>query len=771
MDKHKKRRSSEEVVLMSMSAFASIVILPFACYRFMEQHWPSFFTDLALITGLLSVFICVYFTRKIKLAAWLAISIAVIGICLIVKFNGTFPIYWCYPVIIATYFLIKPTVAVFICLGMLSVLLALVMDILAFVDLFTFLATSLITIVFSYVFSKKTLHQHKKISHNAHVMQLRNQALEEIVHGSDLSGSLDNLCRNIEHGFAGMKCCVALVSADRKVIEVGAAPSMKDNFISAVAEQEIVLSLNPCAYAIKSKSRVVIEDIAQSHQWPQWRDICVLNGLGACWSEPILGSNGQVLGTFSFYHVAARKPTRKETALIIQVANLVSMAIERERSNHLIWHQANFDQLTNLPNRNMMQDHLKQSLAVANRERKQVAVAFLDLDHFKEVNDRLGHDIGDLFLIETAKRLKACLRATDDVARLGGDEFVVTMTNIDGYRDIEVITEHIVNALSTPYYLQNEIVHSSVSIGVTVYPDDGRDIDTLLKNADQAMYGAKHSGRNGCHFFTAAMRDVAEQRYQMLQDLRVALAQQQFMLYYQPIVCMKSQQIIKAEALLRWQHPDKGIIYPNDFISLAEETGLIVDIGNWVVEQVIEQLTDWQTQIHPEFQVSINTSPVQYRQGYHHLAQWTKKMRMKCLSSNALCLEITENLLMSDKIEVHQTLTQLQEVGLEIAIDDFGTGYSSFGYLKQYSADYLKIDQSFVNKITQDPKELALCEAIIVMAKKLGIKVIAEGIETLAQAQLLNKIGCDYAQGYYFAKPMTKDDFEAYISQKLLIEV
>ncbi|MFD2164665.1 EAL domain-containing protein [Thalassotalea euphylliae] len=766
MENKNKNRSTEEVLLLSISVFAILVLAPFAYFRFTEQEWLIFGIDIALMLSMLGIFAMTVYQRSIKVTSKLLVAVAFSGLCGVVAVKGQFPLYWSYPVIIATYFMFPAAIAVFISLALLSILLYLVMDSMTIAAGFTFLATTLITIVFSYVFSKKMGKQHKKISYHANVMRLRNEALEKIVHGSDLNTALSSLCLNLEDSYPDMLCCTSLVDETGALIRVGAAPSFPAEFVESIEGLPIAYSVNPCAYAIKSKERVVVEDIQVSHQWPAWRNACTKLDLKTCWSEPIFDSNGQAIGTFAFYHRSKRIPSKKETALIVQVANLVSLAIERERANQLIWRQANYDQLTGLPNRNMMRDHLKQSMAVAKRDSKRVAVAFLDLDHFKDINDTQGHYVGDLFLQEIAKRLKTCLRATDDVARLGGDEFVVTMTDIGELRDVEIVCEHITKALSTPFSLKGKMVHSSVSIGVTIFPDDGEDIDVLLRNADQAMYGAKQGGRNSCHFFTESMREATDKRYQMIEDLRIAVEQNQFEVQFQPIVCLLTQEIQKAEALIRWNHPEKGLIMPSEFIGLAEETGLIVDIGDWVAEHVIELLSQWNKAFDVSFQISVNTSPLQYKKNSESIIRWATKLTEHCLPTNALCLEITENMLMSSDRSVQETVTALQNMGVEIAIDDFGTGYSSFGYLKKFATNYLKIDRSFVKKIESDPNELALCEAIVVMAKKLGINVVAEGIETHKQAQYLTDIGCHYGQGYHFAKPMRQQDFIKLVSQQ-----
>ena len=324
----------------------------------------------------------------------------------------------------------------------------------------------------------------------------------------------------------------------------------------------------------------------------------------------------------------------------------------------------------------------------------------------------------------------------------------------------EEVAGNILAALSQPFQLQQELVYVSASLGIAVFPDDATELDDLLKNADQAMYGAKSAGRGCYHYFTESMRASIQNRITLINDLRNAIARGELHLVYQPIFELTGQKVDKAEALLRWHHPERGNISPADFIPLAEESGLIVDIGNWVFEQAARQAKQWRRQFADNFQISINTSPLQYRSNTDSPADWLAWLAKQQLDADALTLEITENLLMNDYENVNRRLAQLRRSGMEISIDDFGTGYSSLSYLKKFHIDYLKIDKSFVQKMTKDSDDLIICEAMVVMANKLGIKVIAEGIETTEQMQLLKDMGCRYGQGYWLAKPLAVEQFE-----------
>ncbi len=433
---------------------------------------------------------------------------------------------------------------------------------------------------------------------------------------------------------------------------------------------------------------------------------------------------------------------------------------ERKSAEALIWAQAHFDPLTGLPNRRMMRERLEQEIKKCRRDQRRLALLFVDLDHFKEVNDTLGHDQGDLLLVEAARRIRHCLRETDTVARMGGDEFTVLMTDLENADRLEGVLQKILDTLSTAFVLSHEQVFISASVGVTIYPDDASDIEGLLKNADQALYAAKGAGRNRYRFFTPALQVATQHRAQIVHDLRNALAERQLRVFYQPIVDLASGAISKAEALVRWQHPTRGLVSPAEFIPVAESSGLIVPLGEWVFQQAANQVRQWRQTLHPHFQVSINKSPVQFESPDPQAMPWVDQLRALALDGSSIVVEITEGLLLSTSDGVVEQLLRLGDDGIQVSLDDFGTGYSSLAYLQKFDIDYLKIDQSFVRQLVADSTDLALCQAIIVMAHTLGIKVVAEGIETEQQRQLLAEAGCDYGQGYLFSRPVPAHEFE-----------
>lgn len=435
----------------------------------------------------------------------------------------------------------------------------------------------------------------------------------------------------------------------------------------------------------------------------------------------------------------------------------------QKQSEELIWRQANYDSLTNLPNRQLLTLRLEQEINRMSRTGQGLALIFMDLDGFKEVNDSLGHKLGDDLLVLVADRLAAQVRSTDMVARFSGDLFVLLLTGLADQVSVEQLVMKVRSAFEQPFELGDEAVFTSVSFGITLCPEDGRDPWELLKNADQAMFSAKVTGRGRYQFFTETLQLAAQRRMQLAKDLRHALSDQQLFLEYQPIVSLADECLSKVEALIRWQHPQLGLVSPAEFIPVAEETGLISEIGDWVFREAVSQSEAWQAMLQRPFQISINTSPVQYRDDTHRVSGWINFLRERCLSCNIISLEITEGMLMENSADIENCLLLIRDAGMEVALDDFGTGYSSLSYLKRMDIDFLKIDRSFVTNLRADSDDLALCEAMIVMAHRLGIQVVAEGIETQEQKALLKSAQCDFGQGYYFSRPLSAERLEAFL--------
>jgi len=451
-----------------------------------------------------------------------------------------------------------------------------------------------------------------------------------------------------------------------------------------------------------------------------------------------------------------------EKGEIIRYVALFSDITKRKKAEELIQYQANHDALTNLPNRILFMDRLSQAINKVNREIKKVALMFIDLDRFKWVNDTLGHSAGDELLQETAQRLLSCVRRTDTVARLGGDEFVIILPDVMKTMNAGVVAQKILDYLAKPFYLNNNEIFISGSIGITIFPNDATETEELLKNADTAMYRAKESGRNTYQFFTAEMNTRAAHRMQLESELHHALENQEFKLFYQPIVTLKSKKIQGAEALLRWHHPTRGLILPEEFLPLAEETGLISQIGTWVVETVCHQLAEWKFPFEPNFYVSINLSVKQCRH-VDFKSSLDKIIEATQVPACSLILEVTENVSINELEDTVAALHDIRNKGARIAIDDFGTGHSSLNRIKHFPVDILKIDRSFIRDVSKNEKDNALVEAILKMAHSLGIKVVAEGIEIEDQLEFLHAQGCDFGQGYYFCEPLPPELLEQFI--------
>jgi len=430
----------------------------------------------------------------------------------------------------------------------------------------------------------------------------------------------------------------------------------------------------------------------------------------------------------------------------------------RKRYEQQLLRQANYDVLTGLPNRMLALDRLKLAIAQARRDETQVGVMFLDLDNFKHINDTLGHDAGDTLLIEASKRVSSCLRGTSTVARLGGDEFLVVLPGLSGPDAACQVADRILKTFSTPFMLGGQEVFVTTSIGIATFPQDSDNSGTLLQHADAAMYEAKHKGKSAYSRFTPEMTEVSHERLQMESYMRKAMELGEFELYFQPIIDTHSGKLVSAEALLRWNNPALGMVMPDRFIPLAEETGLIIPIGEWVIQEACKAARNWQTLTGNPIGVAVNVSPRQFRDpGFTDAVM--RALDASGLSPKLLELEITERLILDNSIETADILRKLDRSGIRLTVDDFGTGYSALSYLKSYPFDTLKIDKSFIQDVLTENDDASLVRAIITMAHSLGLKVVAEGVEAEAQTHFLKEEHCDYSQGYFYSTPLPEQDF------------
>lgn len=437
---------------------------------------------------------------------------------------------------------------------------------------------------------------------------------------------------------------------------------------------------------------------------------------------------------------------------------------KRKWAEETVVHMAYYDSLTDLPNRFLIQDRLNQLLTQARRKKKLVAIFMLGLDRFKSVNDTLGHALGDQILQAVGKRLAGSIRETDTIGRLGGDEFLILVPEIPSVEEAGKIAHEMLTSLRPPIHVNGHEVNLTASIGISVFPHDGDDVESLFKDADTALARAKHQGRNNYQLYTPAMHVEIFGRMVLENSMRKALSREEFVVHYQPIVELKSRRLVGTEALVRWQHPEIGLISPMEFIPIAEENGLIVPIGEWVLRAACEKVRYWHESGLPPLSLSVNLSARQFQDAnLLEMIEWV--LRKTSLESRHLEIEITEGIAMENVDFTLTTLRRLKEMGVRIAIDDFGVGYSSLSYLKEFPIDSLKVDQSFVRDLTSDPADAAIVSAVIVLAHSLKMRVIAEGVETQEQLDYLKRQGCDMAQGYLFSKPLPPDQLEALILQ------
>ncbi|HEX4050633.1 MAG TPA: EAL domain-containing protein [Steroidobacteraceae bacterium] len=430
--------------------------------------------------------------------------------------------------------------------------------------------------------------------------------------------------------------------------------------------------------------------------------------------------------------------------------------------------QANYDSLTGLANRALFSDRLERAILTADRSGAAPAVVFFDLDRFKFINDTLGHSVGDALLRTVADRLGGCVRECDTVARLGGDEFVVLVNGHGGADTIKTLVDRLIAAVIAPWTIEHGTFNVTCSVGIALYPNDGISAEILLKHADSAMYRAKELGRNSCQFFTTELNEFLTEKQTLQRGLSRALEQQQLQLYYQPRVDLTNARIVGVEALLRWNLPGHGLLDPGRFIPIAEDTGLILPIGRWVLEQACRQNLAWQRQGLPPIPISVNVSAVQFQQqDFVHTV--TSILENTELPAKHLELEVTESLLMQDASQLVDRVLQLKAFGISISIDDFGTGYSSLAYLKRFAVDRLKVDRSFIGDLREGTDDAAIARTIIVLGHTLGLRIVAEGVETAGQAVFLRDNGCDEAQGYLFSRPVNASEFEALLRKPTLL--
>ncbi|MEI7556877.1 EAL domain-containing protein [Candidatus Chlorohelix sp.] len=567
----------------------------------------------------------------------------------------------------------------------------------------------------------------------------RNDVLEMVVRGEPLPKVIAKLVDMVEHRRSGVYCAIMLVRDGRPYFTV--APSLFTNHPKALEHFLDEWSGNPNK----------VDEIAMT---------------GTQWSAPVLSSNGQLLGVLAVYFEGKGSLTTSDFELFEMITRIAVIALEQRQMSDMLNYQAHHDALTGLPNRLMFNERLEQNIFFARRNNTRVGLFYIDLDRFKVVNDTLGHHVGDQLLIEVAHRLRSSVRRSDSLARMGGDEFTVVLGSLKAPQEAAYIAERIIESLDKPVRIGSHELHVTASIGISLYPEDSSDGEEMMRNADTAMYRAKATGMNNYVFYSNDMNTYSHERLDMENQLRGALGRNEFVLHFQPMINLKNRQLLGFEALIRWQYPKLGMVPPGKFIPIAEESGIIAGIGKWVLEEAARECHKWLDMGLGDLSVAVNISEFQFER-YDFVSTIAAVLERWQLPAHCLKLEITESLLVRQPVEANRKLTQLFNLGVMVAIDDFGTGYSSLSYLQNLPVDILKIDRSFVNRITSADKEQnsqrALVNAVIVLAHSFGMKVAAEGVETDEQLYLLESNNCDIAQGYLFGKSMSASDVPAFV--------
>jgi len=589
---------------------------------------------------------------------------------------------------------------------------------------------------------------------------LQHCILDAMVREMPLESVMELLCREIERMSPEVRAAVIQVDEDGAMHAL-AAPSFAERYGQLLEGRPIRECVGSSSVAACRGEMVFVHDIASDPHWTLIREECQALGIHSSWSIPIKDSKGFAIGVLAFYYAEQRTPSALHQQMVDVLIPLCALAMEREVNRESIRQLAFYDSLTRLPNRSLLHAKADHALIEARRTRSELAVLFIDLDRFKQINDSLGHPAGDELLKQTAQRLNANRNSTDIVGRLSGDEFVVVLPNCTSDKVNDAI-EEIRQALAQPCQIAGSCFSPSASIGVSLYPRDGHDMSTLIHRADMAMYQAKNSGRGRFSFFSHELNELAQERQALESALREAIEQGSLQLHYQPQVNIEDGQVYGVEALARWTHPTFGVVSPARFIPLAEECGLITELGHWAVREACRQLAAWRRKGLNIPSVSVNLSP----SNFHNLdlaGMIVQVLDQHGLAAEDLTIELTENLLLDTNPGTMKVLHDLNAQGIRLAMDDFGTGYSSLSYLRKLPIQELKLDRSFVLDLEADETSRALSDAVMRIGDSLRLKVVAEGVEEHGQYRILKDQGYHVAQGYLLSKPLTPQDLEAWM--------
>lgn len=587
----------------------------------------------------------------------------------------------------------------------------------------------------------------------------QNSLLQLLGGDDDLPSILEAVGQFAEKLCPHWRCGIQLLAEDRRSFAHATGSRFPEVLLTQIPGMTVTHGSGIWSEAVLGMKHIWLSDFLRASAMQFVNGIETLSEFSSCAAWPILGKNGQLLGSFTLFSQSSEPLSEKDLGLVRITVDIAGIAIEGRRSEKKILQLAHYDELTGLPNRFLYGQHLARALAVAERNRSQLAVLFLDLDRFKNINDTFGHDEGDHVLRTVARSFRLCLRESDIIARIGGDEFILLIDQFHEPRDLGDVADKLLYAASQPFEIAGQECQLSASIGIATFPVDGRDAQTLLKNADIAMYRAKNKGKDNYQFYAAEMNTHTVERLAFEARLRKALERREFVVHYQPKLDVRTERIVGAEALVRWNHPERGLLYPAEFIALAEEAGLIARLGMLVLDIACRDILSFR-QIDKNFgRVAINLSGAQFND-VHMLEEVKSVVDFWRVPANSIEFEITESMVMHNREQAILLMDGLKEAGFTLSIDDFGTGYSSLAYLKRFPVDSVKIDRSFIKDIPDDPNDTAIVLAIVAMAHTLGIKVIAEGVDSASQLETLRESNCDEFQGFYFGKAVADKEFQ-----------
>ena len=588
------------------------------------------------------------------------------------------------------------------------------------------------------------------------LQQAQNHVLNMIAQDGEVSAIMQTLVHYFELHAPRCRCAVMLLDDTGKRLKNPTAPSFSEAFIKQLDNIELRDNDGVCGVAAFRCEPVIVRDVRDHPLTVNWRSIAAEEEIGAASAWPIMGRQGQLLGTITLYYREPAVPDADELGLVSISTDLAAIAIESRLADERIRFLAHYDELTELPNRFLFNQLLETGLARARRKHHKLAVFFLDLDRFKNINDTFGHAVGDQVLHEIAGRFRHAVRESDQLARMGGDEFYFLIDELEGPEAITDVTRRVLEAAARPFFVGSEECQLSASIGVSIFPDDGEDAATLLKNSDIAMYRAKALGKNNFQFYSSVKNTHTVARLALESRIRRGIENHEFVLQYQPRVRLADDVVTGVEALVRWQHPERGLIGPNEFIPLCEETGLIVELGEQILSMAVRDAKRLADGPLPGIRMAINLSARQLDQ-VGLVTKISALLAQHQLDARQIELEITETTLIHHRDDAERVINELHELGLGVSLDDFGTGYSSLTYLKRFPLEAVKIDRSFIMDLPRDVNDLAIAEAIIAMAHALGLRVVAEGVETPEQKSSLARLGCDEYQGFLYSRAVAFD--------------